>query len=55
MRETPVFGNSTCLQIAQLANNLDFISHPSVQDLIVKIWYNKIPHEVGKLKVLNHE
>lgn len=42
MREVPEFGNSTCLQIAKLAYDINFLSHICVQELLVKIWYNKI-------------
>ena len=42
MREIPQFGKTTCLQITKLAYNINFISHPCVQECLNKIWYNKL-------------
>ena len=42
MREIPEFGNSTCLQLAKLASNLNFLGHKCVQELLVNLWYDKL-------------
>jgi hypothetical protein len=51
MREIPQLGNSTCLQIAKIANDIDFMSHPCVQESLVKIWYDKLQPDTGHLRV----
>jgi hypothetical protein len=51
MREIPQLGNSTCLQIAKIANDIDFMSHPCVQECLVKIWYGKLQPDTGYLRV----
>ncbi len=45
MKEIPEFGNSTCLQLAKLASNLNFLGHKCVQELLANIWYDKLSNE----------
>lgn len=51
MREIPEFGNATCLEIAKLAGDRNFMSHPCVQDTLVGIWYDKIQPDSGYARV----
>ena len=50
-RKIPEFGNSTCIQAAILARVLDFISHPCFQNVLTRIWYNKIDPDISKFEV----
>jgi hypothetical protein len=52
MREIKPFGYSTCLQIARIANDINFIAQPCVQDLLTRIWYNKISPDNNKVKII---
>jgi hypothetical protein len=51
MREIKQFGNSTCLQMAKIANDIDFMSHQCVQDCLTRIWYDKILPDNGRIYV----
>ena len=51
LNKVPVFGHLTSLQVAMSAEDLTFISHPCVQGLLTKIWYNKIMPDSPKYKV----
>ena len=51
MREIPQFGNLTCLQIAKIAQDISFMSHPCVQESLSTIWYSKILPDTGYIKV----
>jgi hypothetical protein len=51
MREIKQFGDSTCLEITKLANDISFISHPCVQECLNCIWYDRILKDTGYLKV----
>lgn len=53
-RKVPEFDNSTCIQAAVLAKDLDFISHPCFQTVLTRIWYNEIDPDINKIKVINH-
>ena len=45
MTEVSEHGNMTCLQIAKLAGDLKFIGHPCVQELLNKLWFDKLSQE----------
>jgi hypothetical protein len=47
MRENPTLGNMTALQIAKIADDMEFMSHACVQESLNKIWYHKIAPETG--------
>lgn len=51
IREIPQFGNSTCLQIAKIANDQKFLAHMCVQELLVKLWFNRLSPEESIMKV----
>ena len=51
LNKLPEFGDLTCLQVAVIASDLAFVSHPCVQGLLTKIWYNKIMIETPKIMV----
>ena len=51
IREIPQFGNSTCLQIAKIDNDQKFLAHMCVQELLVKLWFNRLSPEESILKV----
>jgi hypothetical protein len=51
IKKVPQFGNLTSLQVAISANDQTFVSHPCVQGLLTKIWYNKIMTDTPKLQV----
>lgn len=42
IREIPQFGNSTCLQIAKVANDQTFLAHSCVKELLLKLWFNRL-------------
>ncbi len=45
------YSGITCLQIAVSANCIEFLSHKACQNLLVKIWYNKVLPDTSKLNV----
>jgi hypothetical protein len=51
LKKVSEFGYLTSLQIAMSAEDLTFISHPCVQGLLTKIWYNKIMPDTPKFQV----
>jgi hypothetical protein len=51
MRESTHFGGSTCLQMAKIAQDVQFMSHQCVQDCLLKIWYDKILMNTPKTSV----
>jgi hypothetical protein len=51
MREVSEFGDSTCLQIAYIANDQKFLAHNCVQELLVKLWYDKLSSDTSLSKV----
>ncbi|RNA09709.1 transient receptor potential cation channel subfamily M member 3 isoform X26 [Brachionus plicatilis] len=48
IRRVNDFGGITCLKVATLSRNLDFISMQSFQNLIKRIWYYKILPDANK-------
>ena len=42
LRQIPEFGNSTSLQIAAMSDHKNFVSNPSCQQLLAKIWFGQI-------------
>lgn len=52
IREVPQFGNSTCLQIAKIADDQTFLAHPCVQELLVRLWFNRLSAEQPMYKIL---
>lgn len=51
IREIPEYSNTTCLQIAKLARDLNFLSQTCVQELLGQLWYNKIAKETTTFRV----
>ena len=49
--ELPFWGNSTCLTIAVNAEDMNFIAHSGVQNLLNQIWMGKISEETSMLQV----
>lgn len=49
IRRVNEFGGITCLKVSTLAQNFDFISIQAFQDLLIRIWYNKIFPDTNKL------
>ena len=52
IREIPQFGNSTCLQIAKIADGQTFVAHPCVQELLVRLWFNRLLAEQSTYRIL---
>ncbi|RNA33304.1 transient receptor potential cation channel subfamily M member 4-like, partial [Brachionus plicatilis] len=50
-RTIPEYGNNTCLQIAHLANDKNFISQRCVQELLERLWYGNLSKEFGFFKM----
>lgn len=53
IKEIPEIGNATCLQIASISRQRYFISNKCAQDLLVKIWYHKVPPDTSRIFVIN--
>ena len=53
IKEIPEIGNATCLQIASISGQQNFISNKCVQDLLVKIWYHKMSPDTSKFFVID--
>lgn len=51
MCEVAEFGDSTCLQIAKIANDLKFIGHKCVQELLEQLWYDKLSNDTSLKRV----
>ena len=41
------WGSANCLDLANAADNMEFIAHPAVQDVLKEFW-------IGNLSVANH-
>ena len=52
MKEVSEFGNTTCLELAKLGDDLKFLGHQCVQELLNKLWFNKLSGENNKLYVM---
>lgn len=52
MREVPEFGNTTCLELAKIADDLKFLGHRSVQELLTKLWFDKLSEDNYKISVI---
>lgn len=52
MREVPEFGNTTCLELAKIAYDLKFLGHRSVQELLTKLWFDKLSENNYKISVI---
>ena len=51
MRPITEFGGSTTIQVAVDSENLDFVAHTSVQNVLARIWYSKICTDTSKIMV----
>lgn len=51
-RTVPEYGNTTCLEMAHLAEDMNFISHICVQELLARLWYGNLSKEFGFFRVL---
>lgn len=51
MVKVPEFGYSTSLQIGVLSNSLDFMSHISCQNLLTKLWFNRINVDNSRMAI----
>ena len=49
--ELPFWGMSTCLTLAVNAQDMHFIAHSGVQNLLNQIWMGKISEETSTLQV----
>lgn len=51
LRDIPEIGNATCLQIACISEQMNFISNRCIQDLLVKMWYHKMSPDTSRFRV----
>ena len=51
MREVAEYGCVTPLQIARFAQDLDFLSHTCVQNIVIDRWYSKLMPDNYKILV----
>ena len=47
IRSSKIYNNNTCMQIAVASKSVNVIAHPCFQNLLVKIWYDRILHDVS--------
>lgn len=45
------FDEITCFKLATFSHNLDFVATQAFQNLLLRIWYNKILPEANKLSL----
>lgn len=51
VRVLPSYGQTTLLQLAVEANNIEFVSHQACQNLLNNIWWGKMDELQGEWRV----
>jgi transient receptor potential cation channel subfamily M protein 2 len=51
VRVVPTFGNTTAMQLAVEAKNMEFVAHPASQDVLTKIWMGQLVEDNNPLAV----
>lgn len=46
-RQIPEFDYCTSIQAALLAEDLTFVAHPCLQNVLIKIWYSNIEPDIS--------